>query len=425
MIFKKEDIEFLKLTSEDVSNVEYRVHKPSGVFFAEYINDDKSHDYFVVARLLKDGDFVESKAFYKKTQEEFFEAVKYFESLVSKSTPQPKENPPSVGIFVFQKKEDLMSFVKINDLVVTMSNEDVYKSFTPPKTKPFGKLDITILSDPKYDPIKYKFACNYDENLSKEISEKSGLTVDDLFVYQLTPYQTQEGAEQNPDQNPESVSDEQLNPGDIEGESPEDLKGSDQDQQQTQPGEPSDDGQQQPQPGDDGQPQPQPGDDGQPQPQPGDDGQPQPQPGDDGQPQPQPGDDGQPQPQPGDDGQPQPQPGDDGQPQPQPGDDGQPQPQPIRKPGDFTGRDSGTPTGYEDQGYQHVEPKDFREKLSRILGVEDVEYAYGKQERLINKLNSLNNEALEPIYKAIGMPDYENRSKLIEEVKKITKPYFE
>ena len=283
-----------------------------------------------------------------------------------------------------------MSYVKINDLVVTMSNEDVYKSFTPPKTKPLGKLDITILSDPKYDPIKYKFACNYDDILSKEISEKSGLTVDDLFVYQLTPYQTQEGAEQNPDQNPESVSDEQLNPGDIEGESPEDLKG-DQDQQKTKPGEPIDDEKPKPKPDDDGEPQPQP------------------KPGDDGEPQPQP--------KPGDDGEP--------QPQPKPGDDGEPQPQPIIKPGDFTGRDSGTPTGYEDQGYQPIEPKNFREKLSSILGVEDVEYAYGKQERLINKLDSLNNQALEPIYKALGIPVGENRSKVIEEVKKITKPYFE
>ena len=295
-----------------------------------------------------------------------------------------------MGIFVFSKGDQLASFIKISDLVVEMSNEDVYKAFTPPKTKPFGKLDITILDDPKYDPVKYKFACNYDEKLSKELAETSKVSPDELFVYQLTAYQTQEGAESNPE-DPASVSDQKLNPGDIEGETPQDLKGN-----------PDDSGQEQ-QPGDD--------------------------------------QDGEPgQDQGGDPG---------GEPGGEPGDDQ------GGEPGDDRGGDPGGDTGGEEKrlskdrisdssddddqttarGYDTKEQEeygvvfddlDFRDKLSYTLGVEDVGYAYGKQERLINKLNSLSNTALLPVYKSLGLdPSGDQRIKLIEEVTKITKPYFE
>jgi hypothetical protein len=236
MIFNREDIEFYTQYSDDQGTIYYRLHKPSGVFFQENWSEGE-HNYFGVAALTKDGKITDAKYFYKKTQEEFFEAVKYFESLISKRTPPAKQNPPSMGIFVFSKGDQLASFIKISDLVVEMSNEDVYKAFTPPKTKPFGKLDITILDDPKYDPVKYKFACNYDEKLSKELAETAKVSIDELFVYQLTAYQTQEGSESNPG-DPASVSDQQLNPGDIEGETPQDLKGNPDDSgQERQPGD--------------------------------------------------------------------------------------------------------------------------------------------------------------------------------------------
>ena len=389
MIFNREDIEFYTQLSDDQGTIYYRLHKPSGVFFKENLSQGE-HDYFGVAALTKDGKITDAKLFYKKTQQEFFEAVKYFESLISKRTPPAKQNPPSMGIFVFSKGDQLASFIKISDLVVEMSNEDVYKAFTPPKTKPFGKLDITILDDPKYDPVKYKFACNYDEKLSKELAETSKVSPDELFVYQLTAYQTQEGAESNPE-DPASVSDQKLNPGDIEGETPQDLKGN-----------PDDSGQEQ-QPGDD--------------------------------------QDGEPgQDQGGDPG---------GEPGGEPGDDQ------GGEPGDDRGGDPGGDTGGEEKrlskdrisdssddddqttarGYDTKEQEeygvvfddlDFRDKLSYTLGVEDVGYAYGKQERLINKLNSLSNTALLPVYKSLGLdPSGDQRIKLIEEVTKITKPYFE
>ena len=389
MIFNREDIEFYTQLSDDQGTIYYRLHKPSGVFFKENLSQGE-HDYFGVAALTKDGKITDAKLFYKKTQQEFFEAVKYFESLISKRTPPAKQNPPSMGIFVFSKGDQLASFIKISDLVVEMSNEDVYKAFTPPKTKPFGKLDITILDDPKYDPVKYKFACNYDEKLSKELAETSKVSPDELFVYQLTAYQTQEGAESNPE-DPARGSDQKLNPGDIEGETPQDLKGN-----------PDDSGQEQ-QPGDD--------------------------------------QDGEPgQDQGGDPG---------GEPGGEPGDDQ------GGEPGDDRGGDPGGDTGGEEKrlskdrisdssddddqttarGYDTKEQEeygvvfddlDFRDKLSYTLGVEDVGYAYGKQERLINKLNSLSNTALLPVYKSLGLdPSGDQRIKLIEEVTKITKPYFE
>ena len=378
MIFNREDIEFYTQYSDDQGTIYYRLHKPSGVFFKENLSQGE-HDYFGVAALTKDGKITDAKYFYKKTQEEFFEAVKYFESLISKRTPPPKQNPPSMGIFVFSKGYKLASFIKISDLVVDMSNEDVYKAFTPPKTKPFGKLDITILDDPKYDPVKYKFACNYDEKLSKELAETSKVSPDELFVYQLTAYQTQEGSESNPG-DPASVSDQQLNPGDIEGETPQDLKGN-----------PDDSGQEQ-QPGDD--------QDGEPgQDQGGD-------PGDDR------GGD------PGDD-----RGGDPG------GDTGGEEKRLSKdRISDSTDRDDqSTARGYDrPPDSQATNPIEFREKLNDLLGVEDIAYAYGKQERLINKLSSLTNTALLPVYNSLGLdPSGGQRIKLIEEVTKITKPYFE
>ena len=410
MIFNREDIEFYTQYSDDQGTIYYRLHKPSGVFFKENWSEGE-HNYFGVAALTKEGKITDAKYFYKKTQEEFFEAVKYFESLISKRTPPPKQNPPSMGIFVFSKGDQLASFIKISDLVVEMSNEDVYKAFTPPKTKPFGKLDITILDDPKYDPVKYKFACNYDEKLSKELAETSKVSPDELFVYQLTAYQTQEGSESNPG-DPASVSDQQLNPGDIEGETPQDLKGN-----------PDDSGQER-QPGDDQGGEP------------GEDQGGQPKDDQGGDPGGEPGDD-----QGGE-------PGDDqgGDPGGEPGDDQ------GGEPGDDRGGDPGGDTGGEEKrlskdrisdstdrddqstarGYdrppdsQATNPIEFREKLNDLLGVEDIAYAYGKQERLINKLGSLSNTALLPVYNSLGLdPSGGQRIKLIEEVTKITKPYFE
>lgn len=405
MIFNREDIQFYTQYSDSNGTIYYRLHKPSGVFFAEHW-DQGEHHYFEVAALTKEGKRTDAKYFYKNTQEQFFEAVKYFESLISKRTPTPKQNPPSMGIFVFSKGDKLASFIKISDLVVDMSNEDVYKAFTPPKTKPFGKLDITILDDPKYDPVKYKFACNYDEKLSKELAETAKVSIDELFVYQLTAYQTQEGSESNPE-DPASVSDEQLKPGDIEGETPQDLKGnpddSGQDQQpgDDQGGEPGDD--QGGEPGDEKGGEP--GDD-----QGGDFG-------DDEGGEPTDDDGGEPT---DDDGR---EPGDDDGGEPGDDTDGQ------RKKGRFTDPDDrSTARGYEtDQTRVDVDPIEFRDKLNRFLGVEDVAYAYGKQERLIKKLDSLNSSTLSPLFQELGLKGdaFANKTRLLEEVTKITKPYFE
>ena len=113
-------------------------------------------------------------------------------------------------------------YIDINNEIVTIPYQDVDKVFTPPQTKKFGRLDMTVLDDPKYDVVRSKFALKYTEEKSKEIAQQKGLDVKDVWVYEMQPYSNgtpeEEGDGGTP---PPDVNDQPLNANDIEGEEPE------------------------------------------------------------------------------------------------------------------------------------------------------------------------------------------------------------
>lgn len=230
MIFKKDEIVKF-MSTEVVKDDEFtsinNLHRPTGVFFScTYKNNDENDFlYFTIGVVTEKADIAKKKVFESKTSDEFFEAVRYFESLITERIPEEKPQPPSAGIFVYAKNPKFTSFVNALGLKIEIPKDDVLKAFTPPKKKPYGRLDMTIFDNPEYDPIKMKFALNFDEELTKKMTEMMSGELGDIYAYQITPYSnnTQESDNQS---EPENVNDEQLTPDQIEGEDAEQMKGS-------------------------------------------------------------------------------------------------------------------------------------------------------------------------------------------------------
>ena len=232
MIIDKKDITNFsgaKFDNELAIKREVNLHNPSGVFF-EKVRDNETYDflYFAVAAINELGEIEDRKVFDGTDSTSFFKAADYFEELIEKRTPEKKNEPPSVGIFVFIKRlKNLPSFVDIGiQELVTIDEEDLEKVFTPPMKKPFGRLDMTIVDKPKYDVIKSKFALTFSEELTDEYSDKLDVEKSDIYVYKITPYQNQPNDPGNQQQQePEEVNDEELSLDKIEGEEPEKMKG--------------------------------------------------------------------------------------------------------------------------------------------------------------------------------------------------------
>ena len=205
----------------------------------QYSLNKKQFLNFEIAQLNTKGEAVDKKTFDGKNQKSFFEAVDYFEELISKRQPQPKQEDPSVGVFVYLRnlggsgQPDSFAEVFGNKVVITY--KDLDKVFTPPVKKPYGKLDMYAVEDPKYDVIKGKFALDFDDKLTDAIGEKMGRTSkEEIFVYKMTPYETSEGGEQS--SAPEGVNEDSLSLDDIEGEEPENMTGEGQEGQEGQEG---------------------------------------------------------------------------------------------------------------------------------------------------------------------------------------------
>ena len=225
MIFKDNEIAFFSYRQE-VSDGEFiyrsRLHKPSGTFFSMVLDENKEFRYFSVGLISKESELEETESFSGDTQKSFFDAVRYFEKLVAERTPPPKKDPPFVGYFMFSKTGKCY-ITGITDKDIILTKEEVEKVFSPPKKKPFGRLNMTALDDPKFDVVSGKFALNFDEEKSDEVSTKK----DEYFAYRMTPYQTSDddcsgGNCDNPAPPPD-VSDDDLKPSDIEDE--DNLKG--------------------------------------------------------------------------------------------------------------------------------------------------------------------------------------------------------
>lgn len=136
----------------------------------------------------------------------------------------------------------LNPYIDINNEILEIPYQDVDKVFTPPQTKKYGRLDMTVLDDPKYDVVRSKFALKYNEEKSKEIADSKGLNLADVWAYEMQPYsngtpEEEGGGGGTP---PPDVNDNQLSQNDIEGEEPqqrEPKEGEPQEQNQPQDGD--------------------------------------------------------------------------------------------------------------------------------------------------------------------------------------------
>ena len=191
MIIPQTDIETY-FTSKGFRDSIVKVHKPTNVFF-EKVFEASAFIGFIVARLdIETNTVVDEQKFNGKKDSSFFKAVDYFEKLIeqnsSKEEQQKQDDFESVGIFVYFKGGQEDPFIKIEDTITEIPYQDVDKVFAPPQTKKYGRLDMTILDDPKYDIVRSKFALKYDEQKSIEIAATRGLTKEDVWVYEMLPY---------------------------------------------------------------------------------------------------------------------------------------------------------------------------------------------------------------------------------------------
>ena len=235
MIINKEDITTFrgaKIEGDLALKRTANIHNPSGVFFEKVLNNE-TYDFlfFAVGAIDDQGEIQDRKVFEGTDSESFFKAVDYFEKLIEERTPEKKNEPPSVGIFVFIKRgKKLPSFVDIGlEETIVIDEEDLEKVFTPPMKKPFGRLDMTVVDKPKYDVIKSKFALSFNQDLTNEYADKFEVDKDNIYVYKITPYQNQpnDPNSQESEEEPQEVNDEDLSLDKIEGEEPDKMKGED------------------------------------------------------------------------------------------------------------------------------------------------------------------------------------------------------
>ena len=234
MIFKEEDI--LTLTTENQNTFHLtqsliKIHTPTEVFFRSVTRLDDTYDHyrFEVGQLNKEGEAIDIKNFktlkvVSNKQKVFFDAVEYFESLISKRQPQPESDEPYVGVLVYVK--GAICYAKVSNSTVDINEDDLPKVFTPPQSKKYGRLNMFAVQDSKYDIIKGKFALKYDESLTIDLlNQNNNMKYADItYVYKMIPYDTSEDGDGDGG-TPEDVNDNSLKLDEIEGETPEQMRG--------------------------------------------------------------------------------------------------------------------------------------------------------------------------------------------------------
>jgi hypothetical protein len=246
MIFNIEEIKTYE-TTEEIGEIvikqTYKLHKPTGVFFSSNVNRETNEFlYFVVAVINENKETEERKTFDGVNQQSFFEAVAYFESLIEERIPAPKQEPPSVGRFYYVKGQNSFVILDFGDnKPIIIERDDLEKVFSPPRKKPYGRLNMLAVDKPEYEPIKQKFALGYNDGATNEFLEKMNLNEGEAAVYDMTPYQSEpQNNQQQQQQEPQDVNDEDLTLDKIEDEEPENLKGDNKEEGEPQEGEPQD-----------------------------------------------------------------------------------------------------------------------------------------------------------------------------------------
>jgi hypothetical protein len=222
MIFKKEDIKEIWAGFPELEvQFKYRIHTPTGVSFA-IAKDARTTRMFInftVSAMNEEGEFIEAYTFSGDNQKSFFEAVEYFEKLIEKRQPQPESDEPYIGVLVYTK--GIICYAKVSNSTVVIDQDDLPKVFTPPQSKKYGRLNMFAVDDSKYDIIKGKFALKYDEQLTQDLRKKVNINYSE-YVYKMIPYDTSEDGDGG---TPEDVNDNSLKLDEIEGETPEQMRG--------------------------------------------------------------------------------------------------------------------------------------------------------------------------------------------------------
>jgi hypothetical protein len=211
------------------------MHEPTGVVFIEQIVDN-NFNKFIVGVFSEQSIILEEREFVENTEQNFFDAVKYFEELIQKMSPPEQQELPSLGKFYFFK-ESLRKdcYVEIPGMPrVTIQRMDIPAVFTPPQTKPYGRLNMTDIPKPEYEAISSKFALRYNEEATKDDTDyQAGFyNLSDFAVYDMTPYDNKES--EPGDESPEDVNDNKLTPDDIEGEDMNDKQNKEEQEQERQ-----------------------------------------------------------------------------------------------------------------------------------------------------------------------------------------------
>jgi hypothetical protein len=212
----KGNINIQQLGGESINGyAEIAMSKETGVvFIAQFVNN--TLDKFTVGAFNTQGILEEKRDYAERTERDFFAAVKYFEELVKNRQPEQEQAPPSVGKFYFFKKaigkDAYVAIEGMQDIIIDAA--DIPTVFSPPKTKPLGRLNLKDATNPKYDPIKAKFALKYLEDEAKEMATANNWNLSDFAVYDMTPYEI--GDENEGEPSPDDVN--PVNPNDIEDE---------------------------------------------------------------------------------------------------------------------------------------------------------------------------------------------------------------
>lgn len=211
-------------TSKGTKDSVVKVHTPTNVFFEKIFDGDTFQGFVVASYDSETNEVKEKKDFSGVNDKNFFEAVDYFEKLIEQKTPQEQQQKQddfeSFGKFVYYKNRP-ESFINMasSPIALFIPKSDVAKVFTPPQTKKYGRLDMTLLDDPKYDLVRSKFALKYNEEESIETCSNGGVDISEIRIYDMIPYSngTEEEGEETA---PSDVNQNSLSASEIEGEDP-------------------------------------------------------------------------------------------------------------------------------------------------------------------------------------------------------------
>ena len=211
-------------TSKGTKDSVVKVHTPTNVFFEKIFDGDTFVGFVVASYDSESNEVKDKKEFSGITDKNFFEAVDYFEKLIQQKTPQEQQQQQddfeSFGKFVYYKNQK-ESFINMasSPIALFIPKSDVAKVFTPPQTKKYGRLDMTLLDDPKYDLVCSKFALKYNKEESIEACSNGGVDLSEIRIYDMIPYSngTEEEGEETA---PSDVNQNSLSASEIEGEDP-------------------------------------------------------------------------------------------------------------------------------------------------------------------------------------------------------------